>query len=77
MAEILHRHGIRTVIAGAKGVVLLHDRAARSDDSEGINLYAGSTLPESRAKALTALAGQIPRRRVDGNQSRSLDDGGH
>src|ERR1035437_8550466 len=53
LAEILHSQGIRTAIAGAKGVVLLHDRTARSEDSEGINLYAGSTLPESRAKELT------------------------
>ena len=35
VAEILHRHGIHTAIAGAKGVVLLHDRAARADESAG------------------------------------------
>ena len=60
LAEILHSQGIRTAIAGAKGVVLLHDRTARSEDSEGINLYAGSTLPESRAKELTGLLGAFP-----------------
>jgi arylsulfatase A-like enzyme len=60
VAEMLHSHGMRTAIAGAKGVVLLHDRAARSDDSEGINLYAGSTLPESSAKAITRLLGKFP-----------------
>jgi arylsulfatase A-like enzyme len=60
VAEILHSHGLRTVIAGAKPVVLLHDRAARLDDSEGINLYAGHTLPESRAKEITGLLGRFP-----------------
>lgn len=60
LAEILHRHGIRTAIAGAKGVVLLHDRAARSEAAEGVNLYAGSTLPESRAGAITGLLGDFP-----------------
>jgi arylsulfatase A-like enzyme len=60
LAEILHSHGIRTAIAGAKGVVLLHDRAARSDESEGINLYAGNSLPESCAKEITGLLGEFP-----------------
>src|ERR1035437_2410112 len=60
LAEILHSHGVRTAIAGAKGVALLHDRAARADGSEGINLYAGSTLPESFAKELTGLLGEFP-----------------
>jgi arylsulfatase A-like enzyme len=60
VAEMLHRRGIRTAIAGAKGVVLLHDRAARGDDSEGINLYAGSTRPENYAKELTGLLGEFP-----------------
>jgi arylsulfatase A-like enzyme len=60
LAEILHSHRIRTAIAGAKGVVLLHDRAARVDESKGVNLYAGSTLPESRANVITGLLGEFP-----------------
>jgi arylsulfatase A-like enzyme len=60
LAEILHRHGIRTAIAGAKGVVLLHDRAARSEAAVGVNLYAGSTLPESGASAIIGLLGEFP-----------------
>lgn len=46
VAETLHSRGMRTVIAGGKGVVLLHDRAARSSNSLGINLFAGEVLPE-------------------------------
>jgi arylsulfatase A-like enzyme len=60
VAEILRSHGMRTAIAGAKGVALLHDRAARSEASEGVNLYAGSTLPESSANVITGLLGQFP-----------------
>ncbi len=60
LAEILHGHGIRTAIAGAKGVALLHDRAARSETAGDVNLYAGSTLPESRASAITGLLGEFP-----------------
>ena len=60
VAEILHRRGIRTAIAGAKPVVLLHDRAARLDDSKGVDLYAGSTLPASLAKAISRLLGEFP-----------------
>jgi hypothetical protein len=60
VAEILRSHGMRTAIAGAEGVALLHDRADRSEASEGVNLYAGSTLPESSAKVITGLLGQFP-----------------
>jgi arylsulfatase A-like enzyme len=60
LAEILRNHGIRTAIAGAKGVALLHDRAARSEAAEAVNLYAGSTLPESRASAIIGLLGEFP-----------------
>jgi arylsulfatase A-like enzyme len=66
VAEILHSHGIRTAIAGAKGVVLLHDRAARSDEAKGVNLYAGNTLPESRANAIISLFGEFPAAELTG-----------
>ena len=66
VAEILRRHGLHTVIAGAKGVVLLHDRATRSDDSEGINLYAGDSLPESEAKVITSMLGEFPAAELTG-----------
>jgi arylsulfatase A-like enzyme len=60
VAETLRSHGLRTVIAGAKGVTLLHDRAARHEDSPGINLFAGETLPESLARKLSGILGEFP-----------------
>ena len=59
LAEILQQAGFSTVIAGAKPVVLLHDRAPRkgSLDTQGsITLFRGRTLPRSALKSLE----QIP-----------------
>jgi len=66
LAETLHRWGMRTAIAGAKGVVLLHDRAVRSNDSDGITLYAGSALPANVACAATRLLGEFPGEELTG-----------
>ncbi len=60
VCEILHGKGLRTVIAGAKGVAVLHDRCARTDESLGATLFAGSTLPEALAARLTARLGPVP-----------------
>jgi len=59
-AEILQSHGLRTVIAGAKGVALLHDRAKRSDDSLGVTLFAGEILPGVLAGEIKASLGDFP-----------------
>jgi arylsulfatase A-like enzyme len=60
VAETFHSHGLRTAIAGAKGVALLHDRAARGADSLGVNLFAGQTLPEGYAERIKRALGAFP-----------------
>jgi len=59
-AETLHSRGLRTVIAGAKDVVLLQDRAARRADALGVTVFAGQGLPEERLEALTHTLGRFP-----------------
>lgn len=60
VAEILHAHDLRTVIAGCKPVAMLHDRAARDPDSQNVALFAGRTLPEKWQTMLTASLGAFP-----------------
>ncbi|MGA2864672.1 MAG: nucleotide pyrophosphatase/phosphodiesterase family protein [Verrucomicrobiota bacterium] len=60
VAEILHAQGLRTVIAGAKPVALLHDRFPRSDDRQGVDLFAGKVLPEALAAKLAGQLGPFP-----------------
>jgi arylsulfatase A-like enzyme len=61
VAEILHAHGLRTVIAGAKQVALLHDRSTRpADPASSPVLYEGATLPDTLAARLTASLGAFP-----------------
>jgi len=60
LAEILRANGRKTAIAGAKAVVLLHDRAARMDDTIGVNLYEGRTLPSWARATLTNALGPFP-----------------
>jgi arylsulfatase A-like enzyme len=57
---MLQSHGLRTAIAGAKGVVLLHDRAPRGAGSLGVNLYAGAALPEGYAERIKRALGEFP-----------------
>jgi predicted AlkP superfamily pyrophosphatase or phosphodiesterase len=77
VAETLHGQGLRTAIAGAKTVGLLHDRFARADDSQGIVLFAGTVLPVSLAPKLAARLGPFPPivnlREVTGFLSPDLD----
>ncbi len=54
LAEILQGAGIRTITAGAKPVVLLHDRAAEKPQKESITLFRGKTLPRSLLAELEA-----------------------
>lgn len=61
LAEILHGHGMRTVIAGSKQVALLHDRDRRSNAAvESPVLYEGATLPPRVEQELAARLGPFP-----------------
>ena len=60
LAEILHEHGLHTAVAGAKTVALLPDRNSRSRDSLGVDLFAGSVLPESFGQKLVTSLGRFP-----------------
>jgi hypothetical protein len=64
--ELLHLEGKKSVIAGAKPVVFLHDRSERDADSENVVLYAGMTLPNGEAKQLTRSLGEFPAEDVIG-----------
>lgn len=61
VAEILHAHGLRTVVAGSKQVALLHDRAVRPD-SAGASpvLFEGALLPPSLEGPLVRALGAFP-----------------
>ena len=61
VAEILHAHGLRMVVAGSKQVALLHDRSRRANDPGASPvLYEGATLPPSAELPLPALLGDFP-----------------
>jgi len=61
VAELLHAKGLRTAIAGAKQVALLHDRSLRAD-SPGVSplLYQGETLPSNIGSSLAQTLGKLP-----------------
>jgi predicted AlkP superfamily pyrophosphatase or phosphodiesterase len=60
IAEIVRQNGGSTIVAGSKPVVLLADRAPRTSDSEGVNVFAGETLPQSLGPVLTNRHGAFP-----------------
>ena len=60
IAELVRDAGGRTVIAGAKPVVLLADRAPRASSGAGISLFAGATLPASVLSLITNRLGPFP-----------------
>jgi arylsulfatase A-like enzyme len=61
IAEILHEKGMKTVVAGAKAIALLHDRAERKAGSAGITLFAGEALPANVLEKITGLYGAFPK----------------
>ncbi|HEX4644567.1 MAG TPA: alkaline phosphatase family protein, partial [Verrucomicrobiae bacterium] len=61
LAEILQHAGRKTMVAGAKGVALLHDRAERGAASLGTTVFAGETLPENALERITNLYGEFPK----------------
>lgn len=68
--ELLQAAGLPTVVAGSKGVVLLHDRAPRGTNAaqrESITLFRGLTLPRAALTNLEATPeiGPAPRPAVD------------
>ena len=69
VAEILHSHGLATVIAGSKSIALLHDRGRRSDGPESSSvLFQGEMLPRARQAALIVL-GDFPAAAPDENKT--------
>jgi predicted AlkP superfamily pyrophosphatase or phosphodiesterase len=60
LAELVRGAGRKAVVAGAKPVALLHDRADRSSTEHGINVYAGASLPSSLTASLTNQFGPFP-----------------
>jgi arylsulfatase A-like enzyme len=60
IAELLHKKGLNTAIAGAKPVALLHDRQERPANSPNINLFAGQTLPPNVLENLVGQYGKFP-----------------
>jgi arylsulfatase A-like enzyme len=71
IAEILHQHGLSTAVAGSKPVVLLHDRSARENNSPGVTLFAGDTLPEREKESLVTALGKFPEA---GKNKTKIDD---
>ena len=61
VAELLHGHGIATVIAGSKPIALLHDRSRRPNGpGSSPVLYEGGAIPPSAEAPLGALLGDFP-----------------
>src|SRR5882724_2680032 len=61
LAEIVRGAGRKTAVAGAKPVALLADRALRSSSANGVNVFAGSTLPPDLANSLITRHGEFPK----------------
>src|SRR6266404_8522271 len=61
LAEIVRGAGYKTAVAGAKPVALLADRAERISVSNGVNVFAGSTLPPELAASLINRHGEFPK----------------
>jgi arylsulfatase A-like enzyme len=56
VAEMVHRAGFPTIIAGSKPIALLHDRAAKRESAaakESVTLFRGQTIPRSVLETLT------------------------
>ncbi len=76
IAEILHTHGLPTIVAGTKPVALLHDRAARPPDALGIERLCRTRLAGGLRVEPAARAGQISAHPRQQNPPRPLDDAG-
>jgi arylsulfatase A-like enzyme len=70
LAEAVRKAGRRAVVAGAKPVALLPDRAERTSMKHGANVFAGSTLPPELRSVLTNKLGPFPTE-TDTNRTRN------
>src|SRR5260370_19249235 len=61
LAEIVRGAGRKTVVAGAKPVALLADRALRSSSANGVNVFAASSLPPDLPASLITRDGEFPK----------------
>jgi hypothetical protein len=61
VAEIVRMAGRKAVVAGAKAVALLADRAPRETLAEGADVFAGESLPASLKENLTQRLGRFPK----------------
>jgi arylsulfatase A-like enzyme len=59
LAETLQQQGYRTVIAGTKPVVLLHDHAMRSEGATNVVLFEGQMMPAAPLAELTNALGRF------------------
>src|SRR4051812_260343 len=66
LPEIVREHGGRAVVAGAKPIALLPDRATRSSPDQGINIFAGSVLPSGMQEIISKTQGGFPRDEAHG-----------
>src|SRR5580704_11021517 len=60
IAELLHQKGMRTVVAGAKGIALLQDRAERKPGAGDAVFFAGETLPPDLLGKIEAVNSKFP-----------------
>ena len=61
IAEILHREGLDTAIAGAKQVALLHDRGMQPQGADRSSLvFQGEALPVALSAELVKTLGEFP-----------------
>ncbi len=60
LAETVRAAGRTAVVAGSKPVALLLDRKERTSTKEGVNLYAGATLPASLGATVSNQFGPYP-----------------
>ena len=61
VAEIVRKAGRRAVVAGAKPVALLPDRAPRDSAAQGADVFAGATLPANLLAIITNRYGEFPK----------------
>jgi predicted AlkP superfamily pyrophosphatase or phosphodiesterase len=60
-AEIVRAASRKAVVAGAKPVALLPDRALRESADHGANIFAGATLPPSLLQTIVSREGPFPK----------------
>jgi arylsulfatase A-like enzyme len=67
LAEIVRQAGGKACVAGAKPIALLPDRAPRASATQGANVFAGATLPQTLLESITNMYGAYPSRSTSRN----------